>query len=154
MITKSNRVILQTKNLRVKEPGRKAGTLAGEREVGAQASGSHTCLPVLLASLMSLMPSPRLTSPPRPSTSSSPAPLETSSAPAMSLAASGRKTNACLKTSCKRSPCTGKAQGIPRVWLRAPLSVSGSSRPLFPPSRFPSSCFGSHSGMYGHLGRK
>lgn len=92
------------------------------REGGSSLSHSLTCLSSRPASLM---PSPRSTSPPRPSTSSSPAPLETSSAPAMCLAASGRKTNVCLRTSCRRSPCTGEARGLPQVWLRqAPFCLT------------------------------
>lgn len=87
--------------------------LAGRRELEPQVGGSPTQLRFSL--LILLMSSRRLTFPPRPLTSSSPALLETSSAPAMSLAASGRKTNMCLKTSCRRSPCTGEVQGMPRV---------------------------------------
>lgn len=75
---------------------------------------SLTCLSSLPSSLT---PSPRSTSPPQPLTSSSPAPPETSSVPAMCLAASGKKTKVCLRTSCGRSPCTGEARGLSRMWL-------------------------------------
>lgn len=80
-------------------------------------------------------PIPRLTSPPRPLTSSSPAPLETSSAPAMSLAVSGRRTSANLKTLRRRSPYTGEAQDTSICSAGFPLSVRVCLTSYLPASR-------------------
>lgn len=87
--------------------------LAGKSELEPRVGGSPTQLWFSLLTFPTS--SHRLTFPPRPLTSSSPALLETSSAPAMSLAASGRKTNMCLRASCRKSPCTGEAQGMTRA---------------------------------------
>lgn len=79
-------------------------------------------------------PIPRLTSPARPLTSSSPAPLETSSAPAMSLAVSGRRTSANLKTLRRRSPYTGEAQDTSLCSAGFLLSVCLCLPDLLPPA--------------------
>jgi hypothetical protein len=105
---------------------------------------SHCLLPPCCVCVSD--PIPRLTSPARPLTSSSPAPLETSSAPAMSLAVSGRRTSANLKTLRRRSPYTGEAQDTSLYIAGFPLSVCVCLTSYLPASRLYHLCLRTGSG--------